>query len=157
MQEEIFEFLSNVSRHSALTEHDIEEIHIFFRVVDETESIGDYAQRLVMLSHVMNEKNLTFSQAAIKDLKLLFQELINFLTLAKSCFMMPDKAIAAQCNEKKISTKNLIKEANEAHNIRLQDGVCQIMPSISFNNFLNNHRGLRSHVVNIVEASMGEK
>ena len=93
----------------------MEEIHIFFRVVDETESIGDYAQRLVMLTHVMNEKNLTFSQAAIKDLKLLYQELIDFLTLAKSCFMTPDTAIAAQCNEKKISTKNLIKEANEAN------------------------------------------
>ncbi len=157
MQEEIVQYLSMVSRHSALTESDVEEIHVFIRVVDETESVADYAQRLVNLADQKIKKDVDFSEGASRDLSVIFQEAIDFIDKAKKCFLLRDESMVEDCDSRRIRINKLLKKANKAHISRLREGVCEVMPSIYFNNFLNNLGRIRGHVTNIVEASMGEK
>ncbi len=157
MQEEIVQYLSMVSRHRALTEKDVEDIHIYIRVVDETESVADYAQRLVNMAHQKIKNDIGFSEEAIKDLGNIFQEVIDFLTRAKYCFLHRDETLLEECDNRRKAINKMIKKAHKAHITRLREGVCEVLPSIYVNNFLNNLGRVRGHATNIVEASMGEK
>ncbi len=157
MQEEIVHYLSMVSSQSALTEKDIENIHIYFRVTDETESVSDYARRLIVLAHRKSKDDIGFSERAMKDLETIFTAMIDYLSMAKECFLLRDEKIANECVEKRKYITGLIRSANKEHIARLRDGTCQPMSAHYFTNFLGIMRRIRSHVTNIVEASMGEK
>jgi phosphate:Na+ symporter len=157
MQEEIVRFLATVSGHRALTERDIEDIHIFTRLVDETESIADYSYRLIELVYRKVENNIVFSEEAMKDLETIFSEMFDFVTLAKMYFRLHDERMEDDFNKKSREINILIEEANKSHITRLQEGVCEAIPAVYFTSFLGNLRRLRSHTINIVEAARGEK
>lgn len=157
MQEEIVKFLAMVSGHRALTGKDIEDIHIYTRIVDETESVADYCDRLIKLIHRKFENNIGFSEEAMMDLETIFGEMFDFVTLAKMVFCLRDDRMAKDCHKKSKELDILIEEASKAHIDRLHNGICDAIPAVYFTNLLGNLRRLRSHTINIVEAAMGEK
>ena len=157
MQADIVKFLSMVNRRGGLSAEDIKEARIHTRVVDETESIGDYCGRLTKLAFAKTDENITFSEEAMKDLAEIYEEMLAFMSRAKECFLERKPEIAEDCEVRRKHLNKMIKAARAAHIDRLQQGTCDVMPALHFNNFLNNLRRLRSHVTNIVEASMGEK
>ena len=157
MQEEIVKFLALVNAHRAITEDDLEDVRIYSRVVDETESVADYCQRLTNLANRKAKDNISFSDDAMKDLETIFDEMIHFFSIAKMCFLQRDQKISGECSESHQYITKLIRKANKAHLDRLQKGICQPMAAHYFASFLGILRRLRSHVTNIVEASMGEK
>lgn len=157
MQEEIVKFLAMVSGHRALTGKDVEDIHIYTRIADETESVADYCDRLIKLVHRKFENDIGFSNEAMADLETIFSEMFDFFTLAKMVFRLRDDRMVEDCRKKSKELNILIKKANKAHIDRLRGGICDAIPAVYFTNFLGNLRRLRGHVINIVEAAMGEK
>jgi len=157
MQEEIVNFLALVSAHRVVTENDVEDIHIYMRVIDETESVADYCLALTKMAHRKSKDNIGLAEEAMKELQDIFNEMIDFFSMAKKCFLLRDRKIADDCQNKRKHINTLIKSANKAHLLRLQKGTCKPMDAHYFINFLGNLRRIRSHVINIVEASMGEK
>ena len=93
----------------------------------------------------------------MKDLGAIFIAMIDYLSMAKECFLLRDEKIANECVEKRKYITGIIRSANKEHIARLRDGTCQPMSAHYFTNFLGIMRRIRSHVTNIVEASMGEK
>jgi phosphate:Na+ symporter len=157
MQEEIVKFLAMVSGHRALTVKDVEDIHIYTRIVDETESVADYCNRLIKLIHRKIENNIGFSEEAMMDLETIFGEMFDFITLAKMVFSLRDDRMVEDCHKKSKELNILIEEANKEHIDRLHKGICEAIPAVYFTKFLGHLRRLRSHTINIVEAAMGEK
>ena len=157
MQEDIVKFLIAVGSHRALTEKDMEDIHIYTRIADETESIADYCQRITKLVHRTSRDNAVFSEKAMADLEAIFKETADFFSMTKRCFLEHDQKFADQCDIKWKHLKKLIKEADKAHRRRIRIETCNPINALHFSNFLNNLRRLRSHLINIVEAAMGEK
>lgn len=157
MQGEIVKFLAMVSGHRALTGKDVEDIHIYIRIVDETESVADYCEKLIKLIHRKFEKNVGFAEEAMANLVKIFGKMFDFLTLAKMVFCLRDDRIAKDCHKKSEELYILIEETNKAHIDRLRKGICDAKSAVYFTDFLGILRRLRSHTINIVEAAMGEK
>jgi phosphate:Na+ symporter len=157
MQQELVKFLALLSRQSGLNSQDIQDIHIYNRIVDETESIGDYCRRLSRLSFKKTKEQIVFSEDAAKSLEPVYAELTEYLSLTRNCFLVRSQDSFEICEAKKQQVNKLIREARDAHTARLQENVCEVLPATYFNNILNNLRRIRSHVTNVVEASMGQK
>ncbi len=132
--------------------HSVSELLNF---VTEYERIGDYAVNIMEKAQEMDEKELSFSEGAKKELDILSSALNRILTLTDEAFSNNDVKIAAQVEPLEEIIDIMVARLRDQHIDRLKDGVCAIDTGVIFLDVLNNVERISDHCSNIAARIIG--
>ena len=132
--------------------HEVTELLNF---VTECERIGDYAVNIKEKAQELADKEVTFSEKAQQELKLLDNALEKILTLTTDAFEFDDARTASQVEPLEQVIDILVERLRAQHIKRLKDGACSIDTGVVYLDVLNNVERISDHCSNIAARLVG--
>ena len=132
--------------------HEVTELLNF---VTECERIGDYAVNIKEKAQELADKEVTFSEKAQQELKLLDNALEKILTLTTDAFEFDDARTASQVEPLEQVIDILVERLRAQHIKRLKDGACSIDTGVVYLDVLSNVERISDHCSNIAARLVG--
>ena len=132
--------------------HEVTELLNF---VTECERIGDYAVNIKEKAQELTDKEVTFSEKAQQELKLLDNALEKILTLTTDAFEFDDARTASQVEPLEQVIDILVERLRAQHIKRLKEGVCSIDTGVVYLDVLSNVERISDHCSNIAARLVG--
>ena len=123
--------------------------------VTECERIGDYAVNIKEKAQELTDKEVTFSEKAQQELKLLDNALEKILTLTTDAFEFDDARTASQVEPLEQVIDILVERLRAQHIKRLKDGACSIDTGVVYLDVLSNVERISDHCSNIAARLVG--
>ena len=154
LQKEITQYLVELSQRSLIAEES-EKIPVLLHSVNDVERIGDHAENLMELAERAIEEKLPFSEDAIRELKLTYNEVDSMIT--EVIFAL--KTESADAARKALAREDALNryqiEFRQRHIERLSNGKCFVLSGIIFMDLVNNLEKIGDHLTNITQAIIG--
>ncbi|MFC1624188.1 Na/Pi cotransporter family protein [Candidatus Omnitrophota bacterium] len=154
LQSEITQYLVELSQRT-LTENQSEELPVLIHSVNDVERIGDHSENIAELTERKIEKKLPFTNEAIKELTLMWNELHSMMIETEKALEKNDFNIARNVlvREERINTFQI--ELKKSHVNRLSQGSCNIRSGIIFLDFVDNLEKIGDHLSNVAKGVVG--
>jgi phosphate:Na+ symporter len=154
LQSEITRYLIELSQRT-LTPEESEELPVLIHTVNDIERIGDHSENIVELAERKIEKKLPFTDEAIKELKLMWNEVNSMMIETEEALRKNDsrKAETALMREQKIN--HLQIELKKSHVKRLNSGACDLKSGIIFIDMVDNMEKIGDHLTNVAQGVIG--
>lgn len=154
LQREITKYLVELSQRN-LTAEESEEIPVLLHSVNDIERIGDHAENLMELGERAIEEKLPFSEDAISELKLFYNEVDNMIS--EVIFALKTENIDNAKKALKIEDQLNKYQLNfrQKHIERLGKGKCFVLSGVIFLDFINNLEKIGDHLTNVAQAIIG--
>lgn len=123
--------------------------------VTEYERIGDYAVNIMEKAQELEDKEVSFSESAQRELKLLDSALERILTLTDEAFCNANTKVAAQVEPLEETIDIMVEKLRDQHIFRLKEGVCSIDAGVIFLDVLNNVERISDHCSNVAARIIG--
>ena len=135
-----------------LSEKQNENASKFLTTISDFERISDHAMNTAEVAQKMNEKKITFSGDALREVDVLVSAVEEILTLSVEAFENDDldKAYAVEPLEERID--ELCDEMKLHHVSRLQSGICTLDQGFAFNDLITNFERVADHCSNLAVA-----
>ena len=157
-EDKLGSYLVSISQ-KGLSESNSREVSRLLHSIGDFERIGDHALNLQDSARELQEKDLKFSDAALKELDILTLAITDILDKAFTCYLQDDRALAVQVEPLEETVDALIEEIRLRHIERLQNGICTIQLGFVLNDLLGNFERVSDHCSNIavcvIEAASG--
>lgn len=102
------------------------------------ERIGDLAVNIKDVVARMREEGTTFSEAALKELKISFDAIYEILDITSEAFKNTDSAMAAKVEPLEEVIDDLVEDMNARHIYRMMNQLCDPITGIRFQSILTN-------------------
>ena len=148
MEKMLTEYLIKVDNLS-LTEHQKLVVANLFYSISDIERVGDHAENLAELAQDMADKNYSFSETAISDLRSIsdaVQEAFKCSVQARETGNMDDVRKVSQLEDE---VDNLEEELREKHIERLSTGQCTASAGVIFLDAISNQERISDHAYNL--------
>ncbi len=132
-----------------LTDIDSNEVSKLLHSIGDFERIGDHAVNLSEVAKEIDDKQLNFSDEAMKDLKILGTALEEILEITVEAFGKNSLDIASKVEPLEQVIDSLIKQVKLRHIERLQGGQCTIQLGFILSDLLTNIERVSDHCSNI--------
>ncbi len=147
-EDKIGTFLVKVTKNSLSNANSRQTSRILHSIGD-FERLGDHAKNLLEVSEEINEKQLTFSSAAMAEINNLCAALREIVSMSIQAFTEADIELAKKVEPLEQVIDALISEARLNHIDRLQKGFCTIANGFTFSDMLTNFERISDHCSNI--------
>ena len=141
-------YLVKLSSHS-MTERDSHEITKLLHLIGDFERISDHAVNILESAEEMNDKKLTFSAEAQRELKVLCGAVDEILDITYNSFASGDVEFASLVEPLEQVIDNLKDMIKVNHIKRLQKSECTIEHGFILSDLLNNLERVSDHCSNI--------
>ncbi len=155
LQTEITQYLVELSQRS-LTQEESEELPVLIHNVNDVERIGDHSENIVELAERKTEKKLPFTDEAIQELTLMWNELHSMIIETESALKNKDSKKAGNVLIREERINRFQEELKKAHTDRLGHGKCGVKPGIIFLDFVDNLEKIGDHLSNVAQGILGE-
>jgi phosphate:Na+ symporter len=155
LQSAITAYLIELSQRE-LTQEDSEEIPVLIHSVNDIERIGDHAENILELAERKIEKKLPFTDDAIMELSLMWNELKGMMMETENALNKNDSQIAENVLRREQRINQFQEDLKKAHVRRLGCGECQLKSGIVFMDFVDNLEKIGDHLTNIAQGVIGE-
>lgn len=125
------------------------EITQYLHAISDLERISDHAVDIAESAKELHEKNVQFSNGALKELEVLTAALVEILDLTTHAFIEDDPAIAVNIEPLEECIDELCDELKLHHVKRLQSGDCTLEQGFIFNDLLTSYERVSDHCSNI--------
>ena len=132
-----------------ISEDESREISRLLYTIGDFERIGDHAVNLLKTAREMEEKGVSFSDEAKKDINVLAKAVEEILDISMDAFKNDDKALAAHVEPLEQVIDSLGSEIKARHIERLKDGNCTIELGFILSDVLTNCERVSDHCSNI--------
>ena len=132
-----------------ISEADSAEAAMLLKALNDFERIGDHALNLVESAEELQEKNLSFSDAARHELSVLTQAVSEIVELSFSAFRENDLTKAYQVEPLEQVIDDLKEKLRVHHILRLQQGSCSIETGFVWSEILTALERVGDHCSNI--------
>ena len=122
--------------------------------IGDFERIGDHALNICKVAEEMHSKNVTFSNEAMKEIKVITNAVNEIINLTIDSFIDDNIELASKVEPLEQVIDNLKKELKSMHINRLQSGNCTIELGFIFNDLLTNYERISDHCSNIAVYTM---
>ena len=133
----------------SLSHSDSNEISELLHAIGDFERIGDHAVNILRVANEIHDKELTFSENARKELKVLTQAIIDILNLTVDAFTKDDSLLAGKVEPLEQVIDSLKIELKNRHIQRLQSGQCTIELGFVLSDILTNYERVSDHCSNV--------
>lgn len=135
-----------------LSERQSREASKFLHTLSDFERISDHAMNIAKSAREMFEKQMHFSEEAIRDLRVMEEATMFALRITVESFNQDDFSLAEQVEPMEEVIDDICDEAKLRHVERLQKGLCTIHHGFVFNDLVTNYERVSDHCSNIAVA-----
>ena len=133
----------------SINERDNLQVAKMLNAIGNLERIGDHAVNVLKVREEIDEKSLSFSEAASHELGVLKTALSDILSLTTAAFIGGDVAAASRVEPLEQVIDELIDEIRARHITRLQKGHCTVEMGFVLADLLNNYERISDHCSNL--------
>ena len=148
MEEVLTKYLVNLENLD-LSDRDNKKVTILLRTETDYEKIGDYSYRLYKKVEEMNEKGITFSNVANKEINTMFHITNDAIDKAMTAFGTKPVDVSIEVEALRDYAENLREQYKLLHIKRLKKGKCSVESGISFLELLSCCESIINHCLNI--------
>ena len=141
-------YLVKLSAHST-NEGETSEITKLLHIIGDFERISDHAVNFVESAEEMNDKKLSFSSEATRELSVLRAAVTEIIGLARDSFVKNDVILASKVEPLEDVVDALRDEIKLHHVLRLQKSECSIEHGFVLSDILTNLERVSDHCSNI--------
>ena len=141
-------YLMDLSPNIVLTENN-QQLNYCIRCVNEFERIGDLALNIAENATSLQERNVTFSQEATNELKIMCEALMKIVNYARDTFIHGDPVVAHHIEPLEEVIDDMVMTLRENHLRRLRDGECSVYAGFIFLDALVNIERISDQCSNI--------
>ncbi|MGN0550918.1 MAG: Na/Pi cotransporter family protein [Acutalibacteraceae bacterium] len=132
-----------------LTVSDSKEISRLLHCIGDFERISDHAVNILDVAKEMNEKQISFSDKAIEEIKVVASALTEILDITITAFENKDIHMAERVEPLEEVIDGLRDKLKRRHIRRLREGECTIELGFIFSDLLTNFERVSDHCSNI--------
>jgi len=136
----------------ALTEKQNEDVSKFLHTLSDFERISDHSLNIGEAAQEIHEKNIIFSDEALKELANIRAAVCDVVSMSFNAFINNDIELAYRVEPLEELIDNLCDEMKLHHIERVQKGVCSLNQGFVFNDLLTNYERISDHCSNIAVA-----
>ncbi len=141
-------YLVKLSRES-LNMEDSHEISNLLHTIGDFERMTDHAVNIYEVARELKDKNIGFSEDAIKEIKAMTGALTEILDMTTKAFVNEDIELAKCIEPLEQVIDRLKKKMKSRHVARLQQGICTIETGFVFSDLITNCERIADHCSNI--------
>ena len=132
-----------------LSENDQREAAMLLKVIGDFERISDHSVNLVASAMELSEKDISFSDSAKQELKVLTNAVSEIIDLSFSAFLNNDPESAKRVEPLEQVIDGIKEQLRTRHILRLQQGACSIETGFIWSDLLTNLERTSDHCSNI--------
>ncbi len=155
LQSAITQYLITLSQRD-LSQEVSEELPVLIHSVNDIERIGDHAENIIELMERKVETKLPFSDDAIRELKLMWNELSGMIMETEDSLMKNDPVLAKRVMDREASINSYQDRLKKAHVDRLNACQCNVLSGVVFMDLVDNMEKIGDHLTNIAQGVMGD-
>lgn len=140
-----------------LTEQQTKELSRYLHSLSDFERIADYAIEIAKCLKNVHQKNIVFSEQAMKELHVLQEVLTEMISVSVEAFLSADVAKASTVEPIVRLTNRLCGKLKLRHMERMQSGTCSFENGFTFNDLLSNYERVGGHCSNIAMAILATR
>ena len=140
-----------------LSDRDTHEVSKMLHAIGNFERIGDHAVNMLNVADEIDQKKLSFSDAATREIEVLNTAITDILHLTTDSFVAADIDAAAKVEPLEQVIDELIAEIRSRHISRLQKGNCTVEMGFVLADLLNNYERVSDHCSNLAVAVIEAK
>lgn len=144
-------YLVKMSEQS-LSNNDARTVSRMLHTIGDFERLGDHAKGLEKVAAEINEKKITFSENAIKEIDILLDAITEIIITTTTVYEKNDYELAAKVEPLEQVIDRIAAEIKMHHIARLQRGDCTIELGFVLSDLLTNCKRISDHCSNIAVA-----
>ena len=137
-----------------LSENNSHSVARMLHSIGDFERIADHALNIAKLAEEMHDKNISFSDDALKELSVIADAVIEITTMTVESFTNDDAVISSHIEPLEQVIDKLKKQLKEMHIERLQKNDCTIELGFIFTDLLTNYERVPDHCSNVAVYTM---
>ncbi|WP_270646659.1 Na/Pi cotransporter family protein [Paeniclostridium hominis] len=155
LQKSILNYLLKLSK-TSLNYYSRESVDLLFNTVNDIERVGDHAENIAELAISTIENNLNVSKDGEKELKDLYEKVIETYNTALECMEKSDIDLACRVIKLEEQVDIMEKTCRLNHMRRLNENSCNIDAGVIFLDLLSNLERVADHSANIAQQVIKE-
>lgn len=132
-----------------LSEDDHDEVTKLLKLISDFERISDHAVNILESAEELKEKEITFTDAAGKELRVLGDAVDEIIALSMQAFKEDDLEAAAKVESLEQVVDGLKEQMRTRHILRLTQGGCTVDAGFVWSDLLTNLERVSDHCSNI--------
>ena len=132
-----------------LSEDDHDEVTKLLKLISDFERISDHAVNILESAEELKEKEITFTDAAGKELRVLGDAVGEIIALSMKAFKEDDLEAAAKVESLEQVVDGLKEQMRTRHILRLTQGGCTVDAGFVWSDLLTNLERVSDHCSNI--------
>ena len=138
-----------------MSDRDAQYVNRVFQTLSDLERIGDYAEQLLHLTERQEEKQVSYSAAAMQELTVINDNAIQLFDKAVAAFYRQNISLdeLKRMAKTQRNIRKLTSQSQLNHMERLRKGECGVEAGILFGEILNSLSRVGGHAINIAEAA----
>jgi phosphate:Na+ symporter len=155
LEKEINVYLADVSQHS-MSREQAKMVADLMSAANDLERIGDHAENIMQLGELKDDERLPFSEAALEELRILYEKVDAMLERAIRAFEHEDKDIARQVVLEDDEVDEREKTLRKEHIDRINTRKCYPGAGVIYLDILSNLERIADHANNIADLVLEE-
>ena len=155
LQSEITQYIVELSQRNLLP-GESRSLPVLIHNVNDLERIGDHAQNLAELTKRKVEDKMIFSDEAVKEINLIWDQVRAMFEEAESALKNNDIDAAKRMLTLEKNINTLENDLKHAHIERLHEGKCQMNSGFIFIEFIDNLEKIADRLTNIAQSVIGK-
>ncbi|MFH1552260.1 MAG: Na/Pi cotransporter family protein [Candidatus Omnitrophota bacterium] len=155
LQSEITQYLVEISERE-IPEEESQALPVLIHSVNDIERIGDHSENITELAERKIEEKLPFTNEAIKDLNLMWNELNRMMIETETALRENDIEAAESVLRREGEINHFQKDLKDGHVRRLNEGSCNLKAGMVFMDFVDNLEKIGDHLTNVAQGVLGE-
>jgi phosphate:Na+ symporter len=155
LQSAITQYLVELSQKN-LTQEESEALPVLIHNVNDIERVGDHAENIVELAERKIEGRLPFSDQAVREIELMWNELCNMMIQTEEALRLDDPGVAGAVLQREDRINEYQESLKRNHVRRLNENTCDLKAGIVFMDLVDNFEKIGDHLTNVAQAVQGD-
>ncbi|MBR1860631.1 MAG: Na/Pi cotransporter family protein [Lachnospiraceae bacterium] len=121
----------------------------YLKLVGDYERIADHAVNIIESAEEMRDKEITFTEQAVAEFKVLCAAVSEILEMSYEAFMQEDYELAGKTEPLEQVIDNIKETLRTRHILRLQKGECTVAAGFVWSDLLTNLERVSDHCSNV--------
>lgn len=153
-EDKIGSYLVKLASHD-LNATDGKKVTELLHIIGDIERISDHSVNIGKTALEIDEKNISFSSEARREINILKNAVLEILDITKNAFINDDAELAKKVEPLEQAIDRIKRKIKNNHITRLREGECTVELGFILSDLLNNFERISDHCSNVAACILG--